>query len=365
MAILISILVTSGISAGLALLLVIAELLFANYGECKITINDEKELTVEGGSSLLSVLAEESIFIPSACGGRGSCGFCKAKVLNGGGPVLPTEKPFLSKDELNDNYRLTCQIKVKNDIEMEIPDELFNIKRFKAKVTKIVDQTHDIKEITLKLVEPEKIKFKAGQYIQLETPKYKGNNQKVSRAYSISSKPEDDNIIQLIIRKVPDGICTTWVHEYMKEGDEVYFVGPFGDFYIRDTATDMIFIAGGSGKAPIKSMIEHLQQKKSERRMVYFFGARTKKDLYLTEEFMKMEDKLKDFSYIPVLSQPSENSDWKGKTGYIPKYLDEYIKDADKTEAYLCGSPKMIAAVEKSLKKLGIKDNNIYYDSFS
>ncbi|MDD3050847.1 MAG: FAD-binding oxidoreductase [Candidatus Cloacimonetes bacterium] len=365
MLILISVATVSGISAGLALILILAEAVFANYGDCKITINDEKELTVKGGASLLSSLAENKVFIPSACGGRGSCGFCKVKVISGGGPLLPTEKPFLNAKEMAENIRLSCQIKVKENIKIEIPDELFNIQRFTASVIKIVDQTYDIKEITFKLTEPQKIKFKAGQYVQLETPKYKGNNQRVSRAYSISSLPEEDDIIQLIIRKVPDGICTTYVHEYLKEGDTVNFVGPFGDFYIRNTDAEMIFIAGGSGKAPIKSMVGHLKNLNSTRRMVYFFGARTMKDLYLTELFEQTEKEMDNFVYVPVLSNPDENDKWTGRTGYIPAYFDEFITNPQNTEAYLCGSPAMINAVQKGLIEKSVPREKIYYDSFS
>jgi len=364
MTILISVIIISALSGGLALLLVIAELLFANYGDCKININNEKEITIKGGSSLLTSLSEKSVFIPSACGGRGSCGFCKVKVLDGGGPILPTEKPFLSDKEIKTNIRLSCQVKVKQNIKIEIPDELFNIKRFKAVVEKIVQHTYDIKELTFKLIEPEKIRFKAGQYVQLETPKYKGNNQKVSRAYSISSKPSDNNLIQLIIRKVPEGICTTYVHEYLKEGDTVYFVGPFGDFIIQDTQADMLFIAGGSGKAPIKSMVGYLQEKNSQRRLTYFFGARAIKDLYLGDLFLEYEKQLSDFTYVPVLSKPDETDRWDGKTGYIPAYLKEYLRDPKNTEAYLCGSPAMIEAVQKGLISLGISKEKIYYDSF-
>jgi Na+-transporting NADH:ubiquinone oxidoreductase subunit F len=364
-----SILFTVGIVAGiggfLALLLVIAESTLANNGECKITINGKKELKVKGGSSLLTILNNNKIYLSSACGGRGSCGFCKCKVIEGGGPLLPTETPFLDEEEKKNNVRLACQVKVKQDIKIEIPEDIFAVQEFTGKVTKISDLTYDIKEMSIELITPKKIDFKAGQYVQFVTPRYEKSRQPVTRAYSISSSPEKKSTIQLIIKKVPEGLCTTYIHEYLKEGDTVFFTGPFGDFVIRDTQNDMLFVAGGSGKAPIKSMLEFLNTHDSKRRMIYFFGARTEKDLYLTELFVKLEKELKNFVYVPILSRPEENSGWKGKTGYIMPYLKENIKDAAHTEAYLCGSPGMIDAVKKELHELKISDDNIFYDSFS
>jgi Na+-transporting NADH:ubiquinone oxidoreductase subunit F len=359
-----TVIIVSVISGFLAFLLVLAEMFFANYGECKIEINGKKELVVEGGSSLLSSLNENKIFLASACGGRGSCGFCKCTVKSGGGPLLPTEKPFLNPQEIEAGVRLSCQVKVKEDLQIEIPEEIFNVKKFKAKVSQIKDLTYDIKELTLKLVEPSEIDFKAGQYVQLEAPPYEKSKLSVTRAYSISSSPLHKDYIQLIIRRVPDGICTTYVFDYLQKGDNINFTGPFGDFLIQDTQADMLFVAGGSGKAPIKSMLEYLQKQGSERRMVYMFGARTKEDLYLTEDFRDLEDQLSDFQYVPVLSRPKEDTDWQGKTGYIPPYFPEYIKDSENTEAYLCGSPGMIAAVKKGLLENGVSEDKIYYDSF-
>lgn len=360
-----TVLIVSGISGFLAVLLMIADLFFANYGECKITINKKKDLNVTGGGSLLNTLNENKIFLPSACGGRGSCGFCKCKVKSGGGPLLPTEKPYLNAQEIQNDVRLSCQVKIKEDIEIEIPEDIFNIKKFKAKVKNIKDMTYDIKEITFDLIEPKEITFKAGQYVQLASPKYGKIKQTVSRAYSISSCPDDKRIIQLIIRKVPDGICSTWVHDHLKVGDEVNFTGPFGDFVIQGTQADMLFVAGGSGKAPIKSMLKYLEKRNNDRRMGYFFGARLKKELYLTDHFMKLEKQLKDFKYYPILSQPTKACEWEGRCGYVMPFFDEFIKEPDNTEAYLCGSPGMVAAVTKDLKKRGIPEDKIYYDSFA
>jgi Na+-transporting NADH:ubiquinone oxidoreductase subunit F len=270
----------------------------------------------------------------------------------------------LNSQEINKGVRLACQIKVKEDLQIEIPEEIFNIRKFKAEVSQIRNFTYDIKELTLKLIEPNEIDFKAGQYVQLEAPPYEKSKHSVTRAYSIASSPLHKDYIQLIIRRVPDGICTTYIFDYLQQGDNINFTGPFGDFIIRDTQSDMLFVAGGSGKAPIKSMLEYLQNQGSKRRMIYMFGARTKDDLYLTEEFRELEEKLADFTYVPVLSKPKEGTDWQGKTGYIPPYFPEYIKDPQNTEAYLCGSPGMIAAVKKGLLENGVSEDNIYYDSF-
>ncbi|MFC1887336.1 NADH:ubiquinone reductase (Na(+)-transporting) subunit F [Candidatus Cloacimonadota bacterium] len=360
-----TVLIVSAISGFLAILLVIADYFFANYGDCKININEKKEIVMKGGDSLLSSLNQNKIYLPSACGGRGSCGFCKCVVKEGAGPLLPTEKPFLTKEEIEKDTRLSCQIKVKTDISIQIPEEIFNIKNFRSKVTKITDMTYDIKEIRFELIEPVEIEFKAGQYVQLQSPKYGKVKQTVSRAYSISSSPDNKKFIELIIRKVPDGLCTTWVHDYLKKGDIVNFTGPFGDFFIRDTEADMIFVAGGSGKAPIKSMIEFMEKRQVKRRMGYFFGARNIKELYYTDYFKEFEKKLPAFQYYPILSQPTEACDWDGRCGYVMPFFDEFIQDPANTEAYLCGSPGMIAAVVKSLKLKGLDEKNIFFDSFA
>jgi Na+-transporting NADH:ubiquinone oxidoreductase subunit F len=348
----------------LALIMVIAQRWLSNYGEVMVDINGKRELTVTGGSSLLNTLSDKQIFIPSACGGRGSCGTCKCKVDNGGGPLLPTERPLLTKDEIEGNVRLACQVKVKSDIKINIPESIFNIRRYNSVIDEIIDYTYDIKGVTFKLLDGQTIDFKAGQYVQLESQPYGKIKQKVVRAYSISSKPELKDRIQLIIRLVPEGICTSWVHHHLKVGDKVNFTGPYGDFYLRDTDADILFVAGGSGKAPIKSILEHLKEVGTNRKMTYFFGARSLRDLYLTEEMQAYEQVFEEFEYVPVLSNPGAEDNWKGKTGFVMPHFKDAIRDPKNTEAYLCGSPGMISAVTKSLKEYGIDEQKIYYDSF-
>ena len=362
--ILVDIALMSMIAVILAFIMVLAQRWLSNYGEVNLNINNKRDITVKGGNTLLATLSDKQIFLPSACGGRGSCGACKCKVTEGGGPLLPTEKPLLSKQEQADNIRLGCQIKVKTDINIQIPDEIFNIRRYHSEIEEIIDYTYDIKGIIFKLLNNERIDFKAGQYVQLETEPYDKVKQRVMRAYSISSKPEINDRIQLIIRLVPEGICSTWVHKFIKVGDKVNFTGPYGDFYLRDTNADILFVAGGSGKAPIKSMLEHLKEVGTSRKMTYFFGARTTKDLYLTEEFRDFEQEFEDFTYIPVLSHASPEENWKGKTGFVMPYFKDAIRDPKNTEAYLCGSPGMINAVTQSLIEYGISEDKIYYDSF-
>ncbi len=362
-----TLLITIGISCGitgvLALLMVVADSTIANYGKCNIKINNEKELEVQGGKSLLACLVEEGIFIPSACGGRGSCGFCKVKVNKGVGDFLPTELPWLSEDEKKQNIRLSCQVKVKNDFEIEIPEELFKIKQFETTVSSLKNLTHDIKEIRLQL--PENISFKAGQFIQFQVPEYELTDESVYRAYSVSSSPSEKDKLELEIRYVPNGICTTYVHKHLKEGDKVTINGPYGDFYLRDSQREIICIAGGSGMAPIKSILLDMMENGIDRKATYFFGARTEKDLFLVDKMKEIEKKLPNFKFVPVLSQPEEGSNWEGAKGLVTQEVEKYFSKLDNHEAYLCGSPGMIDACVKVLTGLGMPEDLIFYDKFA
>jgi len=358
------------VSSLLASVIVILDSIVNNYGDVKITINRKKTLTVKGGAPLLFTLASQQIYIPSACGGRGSCGVCKVKVLSDAGPYLPTETPYMTKEQIRENIRLSCQIKVKKDIEIEIPEELLFAKKFKAIVEKIRNVTYDIKELTLKLIDPPSIDFKAGQYIQLSIPPYEKITQTTQRAYSISSVPSQKDRIELLIRLVPGGIATTYVHKYMKEGEQVEITGPFGEFYVRDTDATMICVAGGSGMAPIKSIIFDLYEKNINNREIwYFFGAKSLKDLFYVEIFEDLEGKWDKFHFVPALSNPAPDDQWNKDVGLITEVLDKYMKDKiDKSrplEGYLCGSPGMINACVDVMKKNNIPEGKIYYDKFA
>jgi len=365
MEILKTILSVTGISTVLTVLIIIAERFLNNYGECKIDINDsEKELTVDGGSSLLSSLASNKIFIPSACGGKATCGLCKIKVLSDVGPVLPTEEPFLTPEEIKDGIRLSCQVKIKKDIKVSIPEELFNIKEYHATVSRISDMTHDIKEYRLEFDAGEEIKFKAGQYMQIESKPYGKIKEKAVRAYSISSVPSDTKAVELIIRRVPGGLCTTYMHDHIKEGDRVRITGPYGDFYRRDDSDQYVFMAGGSGMAPIKSIAMDIIEKGIDKEMFFFFGAVGKKDLYHTEFFRNLEKEYPKFKYIPALSNAAPEDNWEGETGLVTDVMKNYIDTGSGKHAYLCGSPGMINACIKVLVSMDFKEESIYYDKF-
>ncbi|HSH35358.1 2Fe-2S iron-sulfur cluster binding domain-containing protein [Schnuerera sp.] len=349
----------------LAFLLTLADRTIANYGEMKITINDDKEYIVDGGNSLLSALIDEKIFIPSACGGKGTCGYCKVKVLEGGGPVLPTEMPWLTEEELEDKVRLSCQCKVKEDMKIEIPEELFNVREYEVQVESIEDMTPVIKKLRLRFEEGEEISFKPGQYIQLKAPIYEGNDEEVYRAYSIASPPSEKNYIDLIIGYVPGGKATTYVHKHLKVGDTVDINGPYGDFYYEDKYdNEMVLVAVGTGMAPILSILYHMKDKDIKRKAKFYFGARTPEDLFLLDELKELEETLYDFEFIPTLSRALDEHNWTGARGRVNVLLDNHIKNPDDKEAYLCGSPAMIDTVVEVLKEKGILEERIYYDKF-
>jgi Na+-transporting NADH:ubiquinone oxidoreductase subunit F len=359
------------ISAVLALLISVTDMVVNNYGDIEIDINTgSKKLTVKGGANLLVTLASEQIFLPSACGGRGSCGECKCKVLSDVGPVLPTEVPYLTKEQIDSNVRLACQVKLKKNIEIEIPEALFNVKQFTGTVERIKDLTYDIKEVYIGLDDPSEISFKAGQYCQIIVPAYGKIKAGEQRAYSMSSTPSDRKHLEFLIRLVPQGIATTYVHTVLKEGDRIEVVGPFGEFMIRDTDTDMLFVAGGSGMAPFKAILNDLYEKgMSHRQIWYFFGARTKKDLFYLEEMAELESRWDNFHFVSALSEPLPEDEWTGETGLITEVLDRYLKDkipnTKPKEGYLCGSPGMINACIKVMNENGVTDDRIYFDKFS
>lgn len=350
----------------LALLLVAADRYLNNYGICKLIINrGTREESVEGGSTLLNSLGTAGIFIPSACGGQGSCGLCKLKVHSGAPPVLPTEEPHLSADEIKNHVRLCCQLKVHGDMELEIPEELFRIRKFHGIVESLVDLNHDIKLLRIALPEGEELDIIPGQYIQLETPAYQKTPEPVYRAYSIASDPLDRRHIDLVIRLVPGGICTTYVFNHLRAGQPVEFNGPYGDFRLTDTDKEMIFIAGGSGMAPFLSMLAHLRNQKSQRRVTYFFGARARRDLICLDRMKEFEQALPGFTFVPCLSQPLPDDRWEGETGLVTNVMRRHCPDLSNMEAYLCGSPGMCESSVAALTAGGMPIENIFFDKFS
>lgn len=363
--VIISVLVISSIGAFLAVLLVLSEKFIANYGTCKIDINGEKQIDVQGGRSLLSSLGENDIFIPSACGGRGTCGFCKLKVNEGGGLLLPTETPFLNDQEQEDNIRLSCQVKVRNDIFIEVPKELLAVKQFTCTCSSIENLTDEIKLFKFDLNEPETMDYIPGQYIQLLAPVYFKGGEEVYRAYSIAGNPADTGSIELIIKRVPNGICTTYCFEHLSVSDQVSLNGPYGDFHLSDTDAHAVFIAGGSGMAPIRCILNQMRNTGDKRKATYYFGANKVKELFMLEEMKQFENDLHDFRFVPVVSSPGQDEKWDGDTGLVTEAVERELKNAPQCQAFLCGSPGLIGACRDVLTKLGMPEDEIYYDSFA
>ncbi len=310
---------------------------------------------------MLSTLAQNKVFIPSACGGKATCGTCKFRLVGDVPGVKPTEQPFLSPKEVEDGVRLSCQQKVTENMQIDLPSQLLSARDFETVVDVVEDLTYDIKLIRFKLIEPSTVDFKPGQFMQIKVP-----GIDVVRAYSLASNPSEKSYVEMMIRYVPNGQATTFVHKALEVGDKITLTGPFGDFFLQENSDKpIICIAGGSGKAPIRSILFRLKELGMNRKVKYFFGARAVRDLYYTEEFNQLSKEFPNFEYIPALSEPLEEDNWKGATGLITDVLDRMVGDLSNHEAYLCGSPGMINACINVLNKHDIKQENVYYDKFS
>lgn len=350
-----------GVLASITLLLILLDKLLGGGGDKVITINQDIKLDVTGDESVLQTLAQNKIFLPSACGGKATCGVCKFRLVEGGGDIKPTEEPFLNAEERANGVRLSCQVKVKGDMKIEIPDELLSAKEYITKIEEIDDLTYDIKAIRFRLIEPDTIEFKPGQFAQIRVP-----GIEVMRAYSMASNPADKNIVEMNIRLVPNGTATTFVHKALEVGDKVILTGPFGSFYLNEESdAEMICIAGGSGMAPIRSILMYLRDRGMPRKVKYFFGARTTADLFYVEDLEALSKEFPNFQFIPALSEPKPEENWTGEVGLITDVVDRLTGDLSKAEAYLCGSPGMINACINVLKKHDIPDSQVFYDKFS
>jgi len=357
---LIPVIVLTGVSLFLGALILLADRFLAEYGECVIRINGEKEITVRGGASIHTCLAAHKIFIPSACGGKATCGLCKGRVITDVGPLLPTERSFMSKTEIAENTRLLCQVKVKKNIDIFIPEAYFLVKEFKARVESITPLTHDTRLFRFRLIDPPEITFKPGQYVQFRIP---GAGEE--RAYSIASSPNEKGVIELIVRLLPGGLCTAYMFNKLKTGDEIFLTGPYGEFFLReDTEDPIICVAGGSGSAPIRSIISYLREKRSARKIYSFYGGRTPKDIYFTDEYEKLSGEMPDFIHIPAVSDSADGDGWTGERGLITKVMDRRLEDLPNYEVYMCGPPVMIEFATKLLCKKGMRPERIYYDKF-
>lgn len=376
-------------------------------GEVALTINDE-EFKVPPGNTLLTTLSNQGIYLPSACGGGGTCGVCKCQVLEGAGSILPTETGFFSRKEQNDNWRLSCQVKVRQDLKIKIPEEILGIRKWDCEVVSNKNVATFIKELKVKIPDGEELDFLPGGYIQIDVPKFEmnfrdvdieneysdewdeynmwnlkiKNSEETFRAYSMANHPAEGDIIMLNIRiatppwndnknvfaNVPPGICSSYLFS-RKRGDKVTISGPYGDFFIKETDREMLYIGGGAGMAPLRSHMFHLfHTNKTKRKISYWYGARSKRELFYDREFRKLEREFPNFKFHVALSEPKEEDKWRGNTGFIHQVIyDEYLvklEEPEEIEYYLCGPPLMNAAVLKMLYDLGIPDEMIAFDDF-
>jgi Na+-transporting NADH:ubiquinone oxidoreductase subunit F len=329
----------------------------------EITINGGR-IEVEAGKTLLAALAEHKISLSSMCGGRGICGQCRLKVLEGAGALTAREEAKLGPEERKAGVRLACQVRIAGNMRIERPQELRRTLNYRGRCTQILDLARDIRQIRLELLAPAGIDYVPGQYVQLSVPVYNGNEQ-VTRAYSIASDPKERNVVELIVRRAPGGISTTWIFEYLKEGDEVKFSGPYGDFRLSRSSAPAVFVAGASGMAPIRCVLYHMKNEKIDRQAVFYFGTNLFCEMFHMEEMRRFEKELPNFRFVPVLARPEEASGWNGETGLVTEALARGVKDAAGMEAYLCGSPGMIEASVKVLIGMGMHEKNVFYDKFS
>lgn len=353
----------TGVLVALTVLLNLAGRYLVNYGVCKVDVNEgERPLKVQGGQSLLSALIANKIFIPSACGGKGSCGYCKVEVLSGGGPLLPTETPFLTPVEARTGVRLACQVKVRNDIAIRIPEDLLNVRQFQARLAASRPLTPDIKEVNFELLDPAEISQRPGQYIQVQV---QGPDGPVFRAYSISSAAHERNKVQLVVRQVPGGIASTYLHG-LNPGDPVVFTGPYGEFRLsEDPSVEVVCVGGGCGMAPIANIVTTVYNRWPERRCWLFFGCRTKKDVFYLERFRAMEAAYPGLKVVYALSDPlAAGEAWDGETGFVHLSVDKLLREPARRQAFLCGPPPMIEAVTEVLKTKGLGPADIFYDKF-
>lgn len=400
---LLSVLIFTGVILILVTVLLFVEAKVTTQGEHEICINGNKDETIKvaGTPSLLSALSSEEIFLPSACGGSGSCGMCKCEVTEGGGSILPTELAHLTRKDKLAGKRLSCQLKVKNDLEIKVPESIFGIKKVDARVLSNDNVATFIKELVIQSEEP--IDFKAGSYIQIDVPEYDLmfkdfhiQSQYVSewkkynllelaskgikpgfRAYSLANPPHDNERLMLNVRiatpppgaqGIPPGFGSSYVFS-LKPGDKVTVSGPYGDFLARDTDNEMCFIGGGAGMAPLRSHILHqLDGIDSGRKVTFWYGARSKKEMFYEEDFRDLEKRYDNFTFHMALSSPDPEDNWEGITGFIHNHLcGTYLcdhEDPTEIEYYLCGPPPMIDATINALYDLGVEDDMIYYDKF-
>ncbi len=410
-----SVVLASVATAGLLVLVLTGLLVFAKEklipsGDISLVINGDAEnpVIVQPGSTLLGALNEQNVYLPSACGGGGTCAMCKCQVLEGGGEVLPTEAVHLTRKEQKENWRLGCQVKVKQDMTIKVPEEIFGIKKWECEVISNENVATFIKEFVVRLPEGESLDFESGGYIQVDVPPcdinfkefevqkeyhedWDGLNvwdlnmiskEEVIRAYSMANHPAEGNIIKLNIRiatppwdrnkggwaDLNPGVCSSYIFN-LKAGDKVTVSGPYGEFFIKETESEMVYIGGGAGMAPLRSHLFHLfHTLKTGRKVSFWYGGRSAKELFYTEEFRAIEEAFPNFTYHLALSEPKEEDNWDGPVGFIHQVvLDNYLikhEEPEEIEYYMCGPGLMLKACNNMLEELGVPEEKIAFDDF-
>ncbi|MFW8595184.1 NADH:ubiquinone reductase (Na(+)-transporting) subunit F [Cribrihabitans neustonicus] len=387
----------------LVTIILVARSRLVSSGNVNITINGEKTISVPAGGKLLQTLAAEKLFVPSACGGGGTCAQCRVRVHSGGGSILPTEESHITKREAACGDRLSCQVSVKQDMDIEVPEEVFGVKKWRCKVRSNENVATFIKALVLELPEGEDVNFRAGGYIQIEAPAHRLKytdfdiedeyredwdrfnlwqyesvvDVPVERAYSMANYPDEKGIIMLNVRvaspppgstDIPAGKMSSYIFN-LKPGDEVTISGPFGEFFARDTDKEMVFIGGGAGMAPMRSHIfDQLKRLKTKRKISFWYGARSKKEMFFVEDFDQLAAENPNFEWHVALSDAQPEDDWKGYTGFIHNVLyEEYLKNhpaPEDCEFYMCGPPIMNQSVINMLLELGVDREDIMLDDF-
>lgn len=389
----------------LTVMILFAKSKLVNTGDISVDINDdaEKSFVAPAGDKLLNMLSSHGIFVSSACGGGGSCGQCRVKIKEGGGDILPTELSHISKREAKEGCRLACQVSVKQNLKIELPEEIFGVKKWECEVISNDNKATFIKELKLKIPDGEVVPFRAGGFIQIEAEphtvkyadfevpaEYRGDWDKFNlfryvsvateqtvRAYSMANYPDERGIIMLNVRiavpppsqpDAPPGIMSSYIWS-LKPGDKVVISGPFGEFFAKDTHAEMVFIGGGAGMAPMRSHIfDQLKRLHSKRKISFWYGARSRREMFYEEDFDQLQAENDNFRWHVALSDPQPEDNWTGYTGFIHNVLlENYLKNhpaPEDCEFYMCGPPMMNAAVIKMLKDLGVEDDNIMLDDF-
>lgn len=403
--IVLGVLMFTAVVLALVLVILFAKSKLVNTGNIKLTINGEKVVEIPAGGKLLNALADQKLFVSSACGGGGTCGQCNVKVLEGGGEILETEMSHISKKEAREGERLACQVSIKTDMKVEVEEEVFGVKKWECTVISNDNVATFIKEFKLGLPEGESVPFRAGGYIQIERPaglsidyrdfdigeEYREDwdkfnvwdnistvNEETIRAYSMANYPEEEGIIMLNVRiaspppRAPKGTPPGKMSSYIfgcKPGDKVTISGPFGEFFARETDKEMVFVGGGAGMAPMRSHIfDQLKRIKTNRKMTFWYGARSKREMFYVDDFDGLQAENDNFKWYCALSDALPEDDWDGYTGFIHNVLhDEYLKDhpaPEDCEYYLCGPPIMNKCVIDMLVSLGVEREDIMLDDF-